>query len=126
MSNKIITLVYDGECPFCHNYSQMVRLKENVGNLKLINAREAQPEVEEIKNKGFDLNEGMVVKIDTQYYHGAEALNVLALLSSRSGFFNRLNYWFFRSTKLSKIAYPFLRGGRNLALKLMGRSKIAP
>jgi hypothetical protein len=51
-------------------------------------------------------------------------MQVLALLSTRSGDFNRLNYWLFRSKRVSALLYPLLRACRNLVLRLMGRSRI--
>ena len=35
-----VTLIYDGECPFCSMYAKYMRLKEASGGLQLINARE--------------------------------------------------------------------------------------
>lgn len=124
MNHSEILLVYDKDCPFCHNYSQLVRIRQDVGNLVLVDARIDHPLVNDIKEKGFDLNQGMVVKISSQYYHGADALNILALLSSRSGIFNKLNYWCFKSKALSIMLYPVLRSGRNLVLKLLRKNKI--
>jgi predicted DCC family thiol-disulfide oxidoreductase YuxK len=124
MNKNEVMLVYDKECPFCHNYSQLVKIRRDVGRLVLIDARADHPLVDDIKAKGFDLNQGMVVKISGQYYHGADALNVLALLSSRSGLFNKVNYWCFKSTLMSTLLYPILRSGRNLVLVMLGKNKI--
>ena len=124
MKKDEIILVYDQECPFCHNYSQLIRINKDQGKLVMINARDDHPLIKDIKKLGLDLNQGMVVKISEQYYHGTDALNILALLSSRSGLFNKLNYWCFKSKILSTALYPLLRSGRNLVLKLLGKSKI--
>ena len=119
------TLIYDGECPFCSRYARYVRLKGTVGNLFLVNARDGDHEaVRDVIARGFDLDQGMVVVIDGQYYHGEKALHVMALLGSRSGFFNRLNYRLFSSEKMSSLAYPFFRAFRNLALWLKQVKKI--
>jgi hypothetical protein len=66
----------------------------------------------------------MVLVIGENYYHGAACLNRLALMSSRSDVFNRLNCFLFRSALLSKLSYPILRAGRNLVLRILGRSKL--
>lgn len=123
--SKSVQLIYDGECPFCLRYARYVRLKETIGHVELINARESENKaVKNVKARGFDLDQGMVAIIDEQYYHGSEALNILAALSSKSGVFNRLNYWIFRSSILSKALYPFLKLGRNMALLLKGSRQI--
>jgi predicted DCC family thiol-disulfide oxidoreductase YuxK len=116
------TLIYDGECPFCSSYARYVRLNRAVGGLELFDARKGGVEVDKAKARGFDLDEGMVLVIGDHYYHGAECLNRLALMSSRSDTFNRLNFLLFRSKYLSRLGYPMLRAGRNLALRLLGRS----
>ena len=73
----------------------------------------------EINEKGLDIDQGMVVKINDDLYYGSDAIHVLSLLSSRSGIFNRLNYYMFKSKTASKILYPFLRECRNVALWIM-------
>lgn len=120
-----ITLVYDGECPFCSTYARFMRLKDAAGDLRLVNARDANhPVVQDVKSRGYNLDDGMVVIIGGKYYHADEALHVLALMSSRSGIFNRFNYQVFSSPALSRFFYPSLRAGRNIALCLKGAGKI--
>ncbi len=117
-------LVYDGECPFCSEYVKLVKLREAIGPIELVNARDKLPIVEELINSGFDLDDGMALKYKGQVYHGAECINMLALMSTPNGLFNRVNGLIFRSPKLSKVLYPALRLGRNTVLRLLGRSKI--
>jgi len=118
------TLVYDGECPFCSAYVRYVRVRDSVGGLRLVDARSGEPPVDEIRRRGLDLDEGMVLVIGDRFYHGAECIHVLALLSGESTLFNRVNAAIFRSAPLSKLLYPVLRLGRNTALRLLGRRKI--
>jgi predicted DCC family thiol-disulfide oxidoreductase YuxK len=116
-------LVYDGECPFCSRYVRLVRIRDNV-RLHLINAREGGPLVREMREAGLDLNEGMVLKMGDRYYHGADCIHILAVLSTPSSTFNRVNARIFRSPSLSRLLYPMLRSGRNAVLALLGREKI--
>ncbi|MEM7252872.1 MAG: DCC1-like thiol-disulfide oxidoreductase family protein [Pseudomonadota bacterium] len=119
-----IRVIYDGECPFCSRYVSMMRLRDSVGRVDLIDAREPSSVVDDIRNRGFDLNEGMVAIIDGKYYHGAECVHVLGLLTTPSGLFNRLNAWVFTSEQRSRVLYPMLRAGRNTVLRILGRSKL--
>jgi len=119
-----LLLVYDKECPACNNYCQMVRIRESVGELRLVDAREASPIMEEITAAGLDIDEGMVLKMNDQLYYGADAIHALSLISSRSGVFNRLVYWVFKSKRVSHVLYPMLKIGRVVLLKLLRRSKI--
>lgn len=38
--SREILLVYDEECPLCDAYCRMIRVRESVGVLRLVNARE--------------------------------------------------------------------------------------
>ncbi len=117
-------LIYDGECPFCSRYARLTRLRETVGPLRLIDARERTPEVEAAAEAGYNLDRGMLLSLDGRLYHGADCLNRLALLSSRSTWFNRLAYALFRHERLSRLAYPVLRAGRSAALRLLNREPL--
>ena len=119
-----IMLVYDKECPACHNFSIMVRIKESIGRLELVDAREDTPIMQEITQAGLDIDNGMVLKMGDQLYYGSDAIHALSLISSRSGVFNRLNYWVFKSKRVSHVLYPVLKAGRAVLLKIMRKSKI--
>jgi predicted DCC family thiol-disulfide oxidoreductase YuxK len=116
-------LIYDGDCPFCSRYVQYVRVRKAL-NLRLVNAREGGPWVEEIRRAGLDLDGGMVLKLGDRFYHGADCIHALALLATPSNVFNRLNAAIFRSERLSRLLYPVLRTGRNTVLWLLGRRKL--
>lgn len=117
-------LIYDRECPFCHDYCQRVRVLQTVGELTLIDAREDSEAMQQITQRGWDIDQGMVLKTGEQWYYGSDAIHALALISSQVGWFNRFNYWVFKSPKRARILYPMLRSLRNLALKLMRKTKI--
>ena len=118
-----IEIVYDGECPFCNAYVRMLRLKEHF-TVELIDARGGHALVTEIKNRGLDINEGMVVKIKDKIFFGAEAMQCFAMLSSKSGILRRIMNWVFKVPGRAKFLYPFLKFGRNTTLQILGRKKI--
>lgn len=119
-----VSIVYDGECPFCQHFMLLVRVRESAGSVRLIDARSDDPLVTDVIQRGFDLDQGMIVKIGERFYHGAEAMQVLAMLSTRTGWFNKLNYQLFRSQRASRALYPLLRSGRNLVLRIRGHKPI--
>ena len=118
-----IWLVYDGDCPFCSASAQMVRIRKSVGNLHILNAREADdhPVMAEIAAQNLDLNQGIVVKFEGRLYHGKDALHLLALIGSETGWLNRLNVALFRNKSVVDMAYPVLKGVRNLMLRILGK-----
>jgi predicted DCC family thiol-disulfide oxidoreductase YuxK len=119
-----ILLVYDRECPACNVYCQVVKIRESVGNLRIVDARENSEVLHEITAEGLDIDQGVVLKMGDKLYYGSDAIHTLALIGSRSGILNRINYWVFKSKTMSSILYPFLRFLRNLLLKILGKSKI--
>lgn len=124
MNQPEILLVYDKECPVCNAYCQIIRIRESVGELRIVDARENSDVRNEITALGLDIDQGMVLKMGEQLYYGSDAIYTLALISSRSGILNRLNYWIFKSKTLSSFLYPVLRFFRNLLLKMLGKTKI--
>jgi predicted DCC family thiol-disulfide oxidoreductase YuxK len=122
---KQIWVVYDGMCPFCTRYVMLYRIRQLAEKVHMIDARTDHPVVREVKARGLSLENGMAVKWNGQYYHGAAALHVLALLGSESGAFNRLNRLVFSRPKLGRFLYPAMVAGRRLTLKLLGRPPIA-
>ncbi len=119
-----LLLIYDKECPACNNYCQMVRIRESVGQLQLVDARDDTPIMQEITAAGLDIDNGMVLKMGEQLYYGSDAIHALSLISSRSGVFNRLNYWMFKSKKVSRVLYPVMVAGRAVLLKLLRKTRI--
>lgn len=119
-----VWLVYDGECLMCNNYAQYLRLRETVGEFVLVDARQGGPIVDEVRRLPHDLNDGMVVKIGDRFFVGHEALNVLALLSTDHGAFNKFNQLAFSSRLISRFTYPVMRAARWVLLKLKGVERI--
>ncbi len=124
MKREELLLVYDRECPACNAYCQVVRIRESVGELRIVDARENSEVMNEITSQGLDIDQGMVLKMGYQLYYGSDAVHTLALMGSRSGIFNRINYWIFKSKTTSSILYPVLRFFRNFFLKILGKTKI--
>jgi predicted DCC family thiol-disulfide oxidoreductase YuxK len=118
-------VVYDGECPFCAAYVRMTRLKDSAGPVTLVDARAGgHPVLGEIAAAGLDLDRGMVVQMDGRLYHGDAAMTALALMTTPSGGFNRAMRALFRRPGLARVIYPPMVAGRNLTLRLLGRSPI--
>lgn len=124
IDRRDIWVVYDGDCPFCSAYVKMIRLRK-LAKVHLLDAREVHPVVDELKARGFDLDEGMALKIGDAIYHGDACVHQLAMLSGPSGLFNRFHFWVFSSEKRAKALYPMLRAGRNIALRLLGKRRIS-
>ncbi len=117
-------IIYDGDCPFCSSYVGLLRLRETFGEVELMNARECPELVVELARQKMDLDEGMVLVLNGEYFHGSECIHRLALLATASNTFNLVNKFIFERKRLAAILYPILRFGRNLSLKILGINKI--
>ncbi|WP_217438593.1 DCC1-like thiol-disulfide oxidoreductase family protein [Fertoeibacter niger] len=120
-----MTILYDGDCPFCTAYVGMARLRRDVGNVVLLSAREPHPEVTAIAAAGYDLNAGMVVIWRGRIFHGSQAVHLLAILASDGGWFNRFQRLVFGGPRRAAMLYPLLAAGRRVWLRLSGASLIS-
>lgn len=112
-------LVYDGECPVCKTYCKYIRIRDAVGDLQLVDARQPGPLMDEITAAGLDIDQGMVLKFKDVIYYGPDAIHMLTLLSTPSGIFNRINYYVFSTKPGAQIFYPIGKAFRILLLKLL-------
>lgn len=116
-----IEIVYDGQCPFCADFTRMVALRR-AGEVALIDARGDDPRLAEI-GAGLDLDRGMVVRHHGRILYGAEAMALLLALSQPGGVWG-LARWVFASPARARLAYPALQAGRGMVLRLLGRRPI--
>ncbi len=107
-----LRIVYDGDCPFCASYVTLLRLRER-HEVELIDARRDRAQAEAY---GLDLNAGMIADLDGEVHHGARAMALLSRLSRGPRLLG--------SEAVAERVYPWLRGGRAVALKLLGRAPI--
>ena len=119
LTPDVTLIIFDGACPFCRAYVRLQRLREDIGPVELLSARDADDRIDHYQQQGFDLDQGMLVVMGDVVYVGADAVSVLASCSTSSGWFNRCNRWFFSSRRLSRLIYPILRAGRRIALLLL-------
>ncbi|MEM6903566.1 MAG: DCC1-like thiol-disulfide oxidoreductase family protein [Pseudomonadota bacterium] len=127
-------IVYDGDCPLCATYIKLVRLRDAIGPVEMIDARSDHPVVEMLWAKGYDLDEGMALvenfgvqgfeHDDEAITYGPDCVHKLALLTTPSGPFNRATAALLRSQRRANALYPLFRAGRNAALKFLGKPQI--
>ena len=106
----------------CETYIQDMR--RAAGELVLVNARDGGAVVDEIRRLGYDLDKGMVLKMNGRHYFGADAFSALATLSSHRGAFGIANRALFASPRAARVCYPLMKAGRRALLKILGRKGI--
>lgn len=121
-----LDIYFDGDCPFCTRYVALLRLSQTVGPVTQINVREDKAALTDLLADGFNLDEGMVIDFGDRRLGGADAVHALALLSTPSTFFNRLNHFLLSNRVLAGMLYPIMRLGRSISLAVLGRKGIMP
>lgn len=110
-----LTLYYDGECPFCNRYADILALK-NCFELNICDAREDLS----WKRYGKDikLDDGVIVVYEERLYQGIEALDLLLSICKYKGWFFSLQKTVFANRYLGVIVYSFFKLLRKIALYL--------
>ncbi|SEL10354.1 DCC1-like thiol-disulfide oxidoreductase family protein [Nitrosovibrio tenuis] len=119
-----LLVVYDGDCPLCANFVRFYSVRKNAGDVELINARERPGLVRELRSKGMEINDGMIVMWHGHHYYGAEGMHLLSILGNDSGAVGMLNRLLFHNKKIAAAVYPALAAGRRLTLSLLRRKLI--
>lgn len=118
----MIRIIYDGECPFCVAYTSYTRLKAAHGRVELVDARTDPFVVEEYAARGHEIDDSFIVEVDGRTLtHGAAMAFIHANLAPRW-----TGLWLLANPRLLDFVYPALRGGRSVALGLLGRGPIRP
>ena len=121
-----VWFIYDGECPICSRAAETIAIKEKFGALYTIDARENDDSLlmQEINLRRLDLDEGMVIYTQGEFYHGKEALNFIAKHGTPKNTFMLITKGLFWSKILSSLMYPWIRSVRNDLLSLKKSSRI--
>lgn len=120
IDKNTLYLIYDDECPLCRSTAHAFNIKNAVGNLALINAREPHPLVSAAYARGFDPDAGIIVIYHDQYYFGADAAHFLAMLNSSHSLLNKMIASIFRVKLFTRLLYPLLQIIRRILLKIKG------
>lgn len=117
-------LLYDGECPFCSRYVQLLRLRQLSPGFRLLDARRQPELVQEMLRLGHDVDTGMILHWQGRFFHGSDCIAQLSLLADTQTMGQRLNRALFADQRRARRLYPWLVRGRNLVLRLLGRRPI--
>ena len=121
--NSNYTFIYDGECPFCDHFADLLEIKSNLNNIKILDGRKNLTLINSLLEKGYDLDKGAILLKDENIYHGADAINTISKeINSPSSSLLLLLSKVFRSNKRTKLIFPLLLGARRFALISKGIS----
>ena len=114
--------IYDGECPFCNYFSQLLELKSSLPGIEVIDGRKNLSLLTQLYKQGYDLNKGAILISNEKIMHGADAINwICSDIKEPSNSLLDLLRIIFTSNKRTKFLFPFLLWGRRLSLILKGK-----
>ena len=101
-----ITLYYDKQCPFCSNYANLLKLKEN---FEIIH-KDARQNLSQISLAcgNLDINDGFIVVYTNDCFQGAKALEFLNSAVDKTTILGKLHFFFAYENIFSKVLYKIL------------------
>ena len=117
------TFIYDGECPFCNHFAELLEIKSKISNIKILDGRKNLTLIKSLLEKDYDLDKGAILLTDDEIFHGAEAINTICKnISNPSSSLLLLLSKVFKSTKRTNLLFPLLVRARRFALISKGIS----
>ena len=117
------TFIYDGECPFCNHFAELLELKSNIYNIKIVDGRKNLSIIKPLFDRGYDIDKGAILLKDDDVFHGAEAINTICKkVKNPSSNLLKLLSNTFKSNKRAVLLFPLLLRARRLALISRGVS----
>ena len=117
MEDLTLTFIYDGECPFCNHFAELLELKSKIKNISILDGRKNPKLIKDLLQKGYDLDRGAILIQNKEIFHGANAINTICkLINQPSSKLLEILSTTFKSSKRTKFIFPFLVRARRLAL----------
>jgi len=115
--------IYDGECPFCNHFAELLEIKSKITNIEIIDGRKNLSLINSLLDQGYDLDKGAILLKDEEIFHGAEAINTICKqVNNPSSSLLFLLSRLFKSNKRTKVLFPLLVRARRFALISKGVS----
>jgi len=108
-----VILYYDGDCPFCNRYADILKLKKCF-DLEICDARTDLSWKE--ANKDIILDDGVILIYEEKLYQGVEALDMLLSICKYKGLFFSFQKFIFSNKFLGNIVYTCFKFFRKIAL----------
>ncbi len=122
MSDKKL-FIYDGECPFCSHFAQLLELKSSLTEFEILDGRKDLPLLWRLYKQGYDLNKGAILISNQNIMHGAEAINLICSeIKEPSDSLLEVLRIIFTSNRRTNFLFPLLLWGRRLLLTIKGKA----
>ena len=123
MSDTGFKFIYDGECPFCNHFAELLEIKSKIKNITILDGRKNPDLIKKLLRKGYDLDKGAILLRGDEIYHGSNAINLICKeIIHPSDKLLKILSLIFKSKERTNIIFPFLVRARRLALISKGVS----
>ena len=117
------TFIYDGECPFCNHFAELLEIKSEIRNIKIIDGRKNLKLIKLLLDKGYNIDNGAILLRDEDIFHGADAINTICKqINNPSNNLLKVLSKVFKSNKRTKLLFPLLVRARRFTLIAKGVS----
>ena len=58
------TFIYDGECPFCNHFAELLENKSKLNNIQILDGRKNLTLIKSLLDKVYDLDKGAILLKD--------------------------------------------------------------
>tara|TARA_B100001250_G_scaffold223507_1_gene191627 strand:+ start:1727 stop:2128 length:402 start_codon:yes stop_codon:yes gene_type:complete len=121
MTDKSL-FIYDGECPFCNHFAQLLVIKSSLPEFEILDGRKNLALLSQLYKQGYDLNKGGILINNENIMQGADAINwICSEINEPSNSMLEVLRIIFTSKKRTNFLFPFLLWSRRLLLTLKGR-----
>ena len=121
--NSDLTFIYDGECPFCNHFAELLEIKSKLNNISILDGRKNPKIINSLLDKGYDIDKGAILIEGDEIFHGAQAINkICSQINNPSGRLLKLLSNIFKSDKRTNLLFPLLIRARRLVLISKGVS----
>ena len=117
MDSRLV-FIYDGECPFCNHFAELLELKSGFANIQIKDARNNPHEIP----SGYDMDEkGAILIKDQEFLHGPKAIHwICSNITKPSDPLLKVLSYTFSSNQRTKFFFPLLLILRRIYLFIKG------
>ena len=116
-----LLFIYDGQCPFCNKFAELLELKSGLRNISVVNGRGNLALLNNLYEKGYDLDNGAILMKGDEILHGAKALNwICSQMEEPSDSLLYILKVIFKSRDRANITFPLLILARRITLFFIG------
>jgi len=120
---KDIVIYYDGDCPYCKSYKSIINIRKKY-SVEINNAREHLDEINELKDKGFHIEDGILLIFRNKIYQGSEALKFIDQVNNNSTTKSILYSFLINTLFFESLIYPLIKQIRIITLYALGKKRI--